>query len=458
MKTQVKEENLIEIHRNLENALAVVKDLKYPELKDDLSVAVDMMDRAIHMKMDVKEEDLLDVKHTLKNSLEFLKDHGPSQKLTDDLSSSVQMVDRLIKPDQVLSEKGFYIEDLIRSSDTKIHTEEQLRSALLDHAEKKQSMEYEGWDPDDYTSENIQEFDNKWIEKTEKLREGSVDDLIKYITDERINLTAVKPSELTAEDFEDDNNPKFLNVTNVINGLENKDENNILSQQDTEAKNENIDSNILDSIEKRFVEIEKMLKGIEVSIQESGQKGFNTKENLEKLLEQLKALVTKYVNQLKSSLEGKVDHVKTEANNLIASKVQNINQKIKDLSETIDKNFPLKNDQQNSKEMTKTKSADKTNDISGKTDRQEPDEKKMENKPLDNKGLQRQGKIEKENEGLKTFIKVLKEKYPNEFNDVIKSMNQKTQSVNKTIDSSENDQPLKKPVIEETKVKEVLEL
>ncbi|GIN14631.1 hypothetical protein J26TS2_44980 [Shouchella clausii] len=107
-------------------------------------------------------------------------------------------------------QKGVYIEDQIRSSDARIHTTEQLRSGLLAHAKKKQSMEYDSWDPDDYTSENIQEFDNNWLSKIEKIREGTIDDLIKYIIDERINLSLIKPSDLTAKDFEDDNNPKFL--------------------------------------------------------------------------------------------------------------------------------------------------------------------------------------------------------------------------------------------------------
>lgn len=107
-------------------------------------------------------------------------------------------------------QKGVYIEDQIRSSDARIHTTEQLRKALLDHAEKKKQAEYEGWDPDDYTHENIREFDNKWKMWIEKLREGTIDDLAKYIIYSRINLSAVKPSELTSEDFKDDNNPKFL--------------------------------------------------------------------------------------------------------------------------------------------------------------------------------------------------------------------------------------------------------
>ncbi|MCQ5304496.1 type II toxin-antitoxin system PemK/MazF family toxin [Bacillus licheniformis] len=231
MKIQVKEENLIEIHRNLENALAVVKDIRYPypELKDDLSVAVDMMDQAIHMKMDVKKEDLLDVKETLTNSLEFLKDHGPSQKLTDDLSLSVQMVDRLIKPDQVLSEKGFYVADLIRSPEGKIHTVEQLRTALLEHVDLDHNDRYSGWDPDDYKQENIQDFNNEWEKTRTNLKEGTMDDLIKYIKDTRINLTTVPPKELTYEDYEKEDSPKFIDVDQLRSA--GKAEREFLNQQ-----------------------------------------------------------------------------------------------------------------------------------------------------------------------------------------------------------------------------------
>ncbi|MEC1429079.1 hypothetical protein P9D51_23840 [Bacillus sonorensis] len=216
MKIQVKEENLLDIHRSLENALAVVKGLTNPELKDDLSVSTEMIDRIIHMKLDVEEEDLLEVQRTLKNSHDFLNDHGPSQKLEDDLSSSVQMVNRLINPDQLLSEKGFYVEDGMhlgmRSSERKIHTEEQLRTALLEHADLDYKDRYYDWVPEDYTQENIQDFNNEWEKTRTNLREGTIDDLIKYIKDRYINLTAVHPDELTYEDYEKENNPKFIEI------------------------------------------------------------------------------------------------------------------------------------------------------------------------------------------------------------------------------------------------------
>lgn len=112
--------------------------------------------------------------------------------------------------------KGFYIEDQVRSSNSKIHNEEQFRIALLDHAKKKEQSMYDGWDIDDYTCENEQEFYQEWTEKQRRLKEGTFSDLVQYVIDERINLSLVKPSELTQEDFEDDNNPKFLVVQNII--------------------------------------------------------------------------------------------------------------------------------------------------------------------------------------------------------------------------------------------------
>ncbi|MEK4448669.1 hypothetical protein N1I81_22805 [Bacillus sp. FSL M8-0052] len=116
------------------------------------------------------------------------------------------------KSNQSLFEKGFYIEDGMYSSESKIHTEEQLRAALLEHAEKYSNREYEGWDHDDYTQENIQDFNNKWEEKTKNLRQGTMDDLIKYIKDQKINLTTVHPDELSYEDYEKENNSKFIEV------------------------------------------------------------------------------------------------------------------------------------------------------------------------------------------------------------------------------------------------------
>lgn len=317
----MKEDNLLDIQRTLNNALDLVKKMTNPELKDDLSVSVQVIGQMID-KNEVKEDDLLEIKRDLNNALDFFK--GGSREIVKELSESVQKVDGLSK--QLLSEKG--LESLNQQPD------------------------------------------------------------------------------------------------------------------------------VFDTIEKRFAEIEKMLKSIEGSIQGSGKNEINVKEEFEKILEQLKELVTKYVDQLKTSLEGKVDHIKAEANHLIANKVQNVNQKIKDLSETLDKTFPLKSEQQATKEIVKAQSLDKTKDISKKNPEQRPDEKKEKNHQVNNE-VQPVSKIEKENEGLKTFLKVFKERYPNEFNNVINSMNQAIQSGDKTNDLSKNDSPKKKPVIEE---KEVLEL
>lgn len=319
---KVKEDNLLDIQRTLNNALDLVKKMTNPELQDDLSVSVQVIGQMID-KNEVKEDDLLEIQRDLKNALDFFKG-GSSTKIVKELSESVQKLDGLSK--QLFSEKGL---------------------------------------------------------------EG-------------------------------------------------------LNQQ----------PDVFETIEKRFAEMERMLKSIEVSIQGSGKNEINVKEEFEKILEQLKELVTKYVDQLKTSLEGKVDHIKAEANQLIANKVQNVNQKIKDLSETLDKTFPLKSEQQATKEIAKAQSLDKTKDISEKDTEQRPDEKKEKKHQVNNE-VQPVSKIETENEGLKTFFKVFKERYPNEFNNVINSMNQAIQSGEKTNDLTKNDSPQKKPVIEE---KEVLEL
>ncbi|MEK5504170.1 type II toxin-antitoxin system PemK/MazF family toxin, partial [Bacillus sp. FSL M8-0168] len=133
------------------------------------------------------------------------------------------------KSNQSFFEKGFYIEDGMYSSESKIHTEEQLRAALLEHAEKYSNREYEGWDHDDYTQENIQDFNNKWEEKTKNLRQGTMDDLIKYIKDQKINLTTVHPDELSYEDYEKENNSKFIEVDQLRSA--GKAEREFLNQQ-----------------------------------------------------------------------------------------------------------------------------------------------------------------------------------------------------------------------------------
>ncbi|WP_039076282.1 hypothetical protein [Bacillus sp. MSP13] len=318
----MKEDNLLDIQRTLKNALDLLKKMTNPELKDDLSVSVQVIDQMID-KNELKKDDLSEIKRDLNNALDFFKGGSNDLEIVKELSESVQKVDGLSQ--QLLTEKGL---------------------------------------------------------------------------------------------------------------------GNLNQQPD-----------VFENIEKRFAEIERMLKSIEVSIQGSGKNEINVKEEFEKILEQLKELVTKYVDQLKSSLEGKVDHIKAEANHLIASKVQNVNQKIKDLSETIDKTFPLKSDQQATKELAKAQSLDKTKDISEKNNtEQRPGEKKGK---YHHSEVQPVSKIEKENEGLKTFLKAFKERYPNEFNNVLDSMNQAIQSGDKTNDLTKNNSLQKKTVVEE---KEVLEL
>ncbi|MCY7883111.1 hypothetical protein MOD62_16120 [Bacillus spizizenii] len=209
----MKEDNLLDIQRTLNNALDLVKKMANPELKDDLSVSVQVIRQMID-KNEVKEDDLLEIKRDLKNALDFFKG-GSSTEIVKDLSGSIQKVDRIMS-NQMLHEKGFYLESGSASSDVKIHTEAQLRSALLNHAAIIKDEEFKGWEPADYTDENIRSFEKKWTEKIESLKAGTLSDLIAYIKDEKINLTSVKPNELTDKDFEDPNSPKFLTVTNVM--------------------------------------------------------------------------------------------------------------------------------------------------------------------------------------------------------------------------------------------------
>lgn len=97
----MKEDNLLDIQRTLNNALDLVKKMTNPELKDDLSVSVQVIGQMID-KNEVKEDDLLEIKRDLNNALDFFK--GGSREIVKELSESVQKVDGLSK--QLLSEKG----------------------------------------------------------------------------------------------------------------------------------------------------------------------------------------------------------------------------------------------------------------------------------------------------------------------------------------------------------------
>lgn len=217
-------------------------------------------------------------------------------------------------------------------------------------------------------------------------------------------------------------------------------------------------SNVLESIEKRFNALEGMLENLESSIRESGHEGIQVKEEFQKILDQLREFITNYVDKLKSSLVGKVDDVKHEVNTLISNKVQIVNQKIKGLSETIDQKFPQNEQQANKKTLEKqadnnTNSSEKrsSEQSTRKGVQEEKGERSNENhEPQKNDNMHNYEKIENENKGLKTFLKVFKEKYPNEFQDVINSMNQSLEKA--------SDQAIKKTVVKEPKVQEGLEL
>lgn len=98
-----------------------------------------------------------------------------------------------------------------------IRTIQDFKRELIKKIEMDREDDFIGWDPEDYTTPNIVEFNSEYDAKFGFIEQANLQELIQFVGDmeNRIILTHEHPSKLTEYDFEFDDNPKFVRLENM---------------------------------------------------------------------------------------------------------------------------------------------------------------------------------------------------------------------------------------------------
>lgn len=255
-----------------------------------------------------------------------------------------------------------------------------------------------------------------------------------------------------------------------------KEVNNMLVEQGLDPSQNPEVSALLDQ---HFSKLEKLLADFSEKIEKASHEDIpqleeNMKGKLNKLFtdlkDGLKQLIVDMKDKVQSGIENKVNDVKINIHNAVAEKVQTVNDKIKNLTATLDKKYQIiekepeklqkeplggldQEDKQQAapalsqvqkafdevKSVTKTEAAKiKTPEVSQSLADMSPHVGELENQ---NKHLK------KENDGLKTFVNVVKSKHPEVY-----------QSIYNTMKGVQQDESKQEKTEIKTKVKEEVEL
>jgi len=117
-----------------------------------------------------------------------------------------------------------------------INSFEILKEELIKNNEYIRKHEYQGWNPDDYTGENIQNYNNDFDEIGKQIIQASPAQLLEIIKEKKVELTNKHPREIKFEELEtailhDDAVDKILNslgseVLSDVTILSDTEENN----------------------------------------------------------------------------------------------------------------------------------------------------------------------------------------------------------------------------------------
>lgn len=178
--------------------------------------------------------------------------------------------------------------------------------------------------------------------------------------------------------------------------------------------------------------IEKLLADFTEKIEKASQEDLpqleeNLRGKLNKLFtdlkDGLKHLFVDMKEKVRSGIDNKVNDIKLSIHNVVSEKVQGVNSKIKRLTASIDEKFQIidkqpENVQKAPKEVPKHET--KAHDGSEEVLKQES-------------GNSEVGQLKKENEGLKTFVNVVKTQHPEVYKAIYNSMKGVQQSEQKQV-------------------------
>lgn len=201
-------------------------------------------------------------------------------------------------------------------------------------------------------------------------------------------------------------------------------------------------------LEQHFSKIEKLITDFSVKIEKSSHEDIpQLEENMigklnkifMELKDGLKQLFVDMKDNVRSGIENKVNDVKINIHNTVAEKVQNVNDKIKNLTESLDKKYQIIEKEPEKIEKEPVGDFQVTQPISQvqKASNEVKLDKKTEGANLKASEesqslaviipkvgeLEKQNKqLNKENEGLKTFVNVVKSKHPDVYQSIYNTM------------------------------------
>ncbi|PTY92322.1 hypothetical protein [Heyndrickxia sporothermodurans] len=283
---------------------------------------------------------------------------------------------------------------------------------------------------------------------------------------------AMKENEniLSSKEFKPDH-PIALTVNQEM-----KEVKNMLEEQGLDpSKNPEV-SALLDQ---HFSKLEKILTDFSEKIEKASHEDIpqleeNVKGKLNKIFidlkDGLKQLFVDMKDKVRSGIENKVNDVKINIHNAVAEKVQNVNDKIKNLTESLDKKYQViekepeklqkgsvgqlnkEDDLQVTQPLSQVQKASNEVKLDEKTEGanlKAPEESQSLAVIVPKIGdLEKQNKqLKKENDGLKTFVNVVKSKHPDVY-----------QSIYNTMKGVQQGEPKQEQSEIKTKVKEEIEL
>ncbi|MGG4506334.1 hypothetical protein ABEW77_10830 [Heyndrickxia sporothermodurans] len=240
---------------------------------------------------------------------------------------------------------------------------------------------------------------------------------------------AIKENEniLSSKEFKPDH-PIALTVNQEM-----KEVKNMLEEQGLDpSKNPEV-SALLDH---HFSKLEKLLSDFSEKIEKASHEDIpqleeNMKGKLNKIFtdlkDGLKQLFVDMKDNVRSGIEIKVNDVKINIHNAVAEKVQNVNDKIKNLSASLDKKYQIIEKEPEASALSQVQKAfDEVKEAAkieaAKIKAGEVSQSLADMSPIVG-NLENQNKqLKKENDGLKTFVNVVKSKHPEVYQSIYNTM------------------------------------
>ncbi|WP_144497041.1 hypothetical protein [Bacillus pumilus] len=253
-----------------------------------------------------------------------------------------------------------------------------------------------------------------------------------------------------------------------------------------EFENENtsplpLTEDVLAQLDAKIEKIEELLENFHSALENPKVTDSGTKEEFQKLIDQLKNVFKTLVQEIKGSITNKVDGVKNDFNSLITNKVQSINDKFKALSDSIDAKFPdpareavekqepakeaaqavekqepakeaaqAVEKQEPAKEAAQAvEKQEPAKEVAQAVEKQEPAKEAAELKDEVTRLKNENNSLKSENASLKTFVSAIRKFYPDQVNDTQNKINKMFEAQH----AKSKDQDIQKPTQKVTTIK-----